>query len=110
MRTGYKLLLVALAVLGLSVGVAMAARGGDEPATGPTSTLRGPCDEPENANDRRCGGTTTGRDDDRRRGGDVRGPCDEAEHANDSRCRDGGDGRGSRGPGSGGGGGGSGRG
>ena len=93
--------IIALVVLGLGVGVAIAATSGrdaasERPRTAPTGDVTtpaarddvsGPCDEAEHANDPRCTGATV-RTEDRARepGEDVRGPCDEAEHANDPRC------------------------
>jgi hypothetical protein len=98
-----KVFLLAVVVLGLTVGAAVAATtGSDDPvATIPASSaidVKGPCDEAEHANDPECAGAQVPEDDvvgdDGARadddndaaGVDISGPCDEAEHANDPRC------------------------
>ena len=100
MRLAIKVLVgLAIAlVIGVSVTFAAAGRGDDKPQFAATTTgtttdatdVRGPCDEPEHANDPRCAAPQQPENDarDHRENTveDVSGPCDEAEHADDPRC------------------------
>ena len=102
MSTFMKILLVPALVVAFSVGVAIAASGGDDPSSPlanvapATSTLdtttstttevddiSGPCDETEHANDPRCTGNGEDRDDDS--SGPGRGDDD---HGDDDRGDD----------------------
>ena len=96
MSTLTKMAIAVFAGLLLGGGAIVGAQtGGTDRTVTETTTVEdrgdisGPCDEAEHANDPRCGGTGTIRDDDdndREAGEDISGPCDEAEHANDPRC------------------------